>query len=56
MSEVEKTKGFIDRMFDAKRSGEGPSRTNAQLKNLVETLRDDVGDLLSMLAETNPTY
>ena len=28
-NEVEKTKAFIDRMFDAKRSGEGPSRTHA---------------------------
>lgn len=48
-SEVEKTKAFIDRMYDAKRTGEGPNRTNAQLKNLVETLRDDVGELLSLL-------
>ena len=56
MSEVEKTKSFIERMYDAKRSGEVPNRTHAQLKNLIETLRDDVGDLLSLLAESNPSY
>ncbi len=56
VSEVEKTKNFIDRMFDAKRNGEGLSRSHAQLKNLIETLRDDVSDLLSMLAESHPNY
>jgi len=55
-SEVEKTKAFIDRMYDAKRTGEGPNRTNAQLKNLVETLRDDVGELLSLLGSTFTKY
>ena len=56
ISEVEKTKVFIDRMFDAKKSREGPTRTQAQLKHLVETLRDDVGDMLSLLAENNEGY
>ena len=43
-------------MFDAKRNGEGLSRSHAQLKNLIENMRDDVSDLLSMLAENNPDY
>lgn len=56
-SEVEKTKAFIDRIFDAKRSGrEGPNRTNAQMKNLVETLRDDVSELLGLIGERNEEY
>ena len=43
-------------MFEAKRNGEGLSRSHTQLKNLIETMRDDVSDLLSMLAENNPDY
>jgi hypothetical protein len=33
-----------------------PQRSYAQLKHLVESLRDDIGDMLSLLAESNETY
>ena len=56
ISEVEKTKAFINKMFEEKKSGKKQMRTNAQLKNLVERLRDDVGEMLSLLAEKNDSY
>jgi hypothetical protein len=56
ISEVEKTKVFINKMFEAKKSGKGPNRTHAQLKHLVERLRDDVGEMLSLLAKKNEIY
>ena len=56
ISEVSKTKVFIDKMFAAKRSGERMARDRQQLKEMVETLRDDVGDLLSSLAASNEQY
>lgn len=56
ISEVEKTKAFINKMFEEKKSGKKQTRTNAQLKNLVERLRDDVGEMLSLLAEKNDSY
>jgi|688.fasta_scaffold128716_2 hypothetical protein len=43
-------------MFEEKKSGKKQTRTNAQLKNLVERLRDDVGEMLSLLAEKNDSY
>ena len=56
ISEVQKTKAFIDKMFVAKRQGERMARDRQQLKEMVEALRDDVGDLLSSLAEKNEQY
>ena len=53
---MEKTKVFINKLFEAKKSGKGPNRTHAQLKHLVERLRDDVGEMLSLLAEKNEIY
>ena len=43
-------------MFAAKRQGERMARDRQQLKEMVEALRDDVGDLLSSLAENNEQY
>ena len=56
VSEVQKTKVFIDKMFAAKRAGERVTRDTQQLKEMVETLRDDVGELLCNLAANNESY
>lgn len=56
ISEVTKTKAFIDKMFLAKRQGERMARDRQQLKEMVEALRDDVGDLLSALAASNEQF
>ena len=56
ISEVSKTKAFIDKMFAAKRAGERQARDSHQLKEMVEALRDDVGELLSNLAANNESY
>jgi len=56
VSEVQKTKTFIDKMFAAKRAGEKMARDTPQLKEMVEALRDDVGELLSTLANNNESY
>ena len=50
------TKKQLDQLIEAKKSGKGPNRTHAQLKHLVERLRDDVGEMLSLLAEKNEIY
>ena len=56
ISEVQKTRAFIDKMFAAKRAGERVARDSQQLKEMVEALRDDVGELLSNLAAHNESY
>lgn len=53
---MEKAKAFINKTFEAKKSGKKQTRTHAQLKHLVERLRDDVGEMLSLLAEKNESY
>ena len=56
ISEVSKSKAFVDQVFEEKRRGDPQRRSYTQMKNIVECLKEDVGDLLSSLAANNPVF
>ena len=56
ISEVIKAKKFIDEVYVDKRNGLPINRTGAQLKEIVNSLRDNTGDMLGSLTVNNMGY